>query len=288
MPTHCVIPAKGLRDAISAASAKVAPANQVRLQPVGSGPLVVEQYVLTNPAVNYAAFLLRSVMPTVLHVVIAICTGYAVGSEFSRRHLCAWLRCAGGKPLVALAGKLLPLFAVFFVLLAIDALILDGGFELSFHGNVGLIVVAAMRFILAYQSLAALLQLLVRELAFGLTLTAIITSPAFGFAGIGLPVLAMGAFARGWGSLLPLRWYLQILVDQAERGAPVQASALPLGILAGMATVLFVLAWPRLRGLPASGRWKKNPCRRMGQVRGRFGHFSASGVGLSPIAVSSA
>ena len=244
--------------------------------------------MLTNPAVNYAAFLLRSVMPTVLHVVIAICTGYAVGSEFSRRHLCAWLRCAGGKPLVAPAGKLLPLFAVFFVLLAIDALILDGGFELSFHGNVGLIVVAAMRFILAYQSLAALLQLLVRELAFGLTLTAIITSPAFGFAGIGLPVLAMGAFARGWGSLLPLRWYLQILVDQAERGAPVQASALPLGILAGMATVLFVLAWLRLRGLPASGRWKKNPCRRMGQVRGRFGHFSASGVGLSPIAVSSA
>jgi ABC-2 type transport system permease protein len=253
------ITAKGLRDAISAASAEVAPANQVRFQPVGSGPLVVEQYVLTNPAVNYAAFLLRSVMPTVLHVVIAICTGYAVGSEFSRRNLRAWLRCAGGKPLVALAGKLLPLFAVFFVLLAIDALILDGGFELSFHGNVGLIVIAAMLFILAYQSLAALLQLLVRELAFGLSLTAIITSPAFGFAGIGLPVLAMGAFARGWGSLLPLRWYLQILVDQAERGAPVQASALPLGILAGMAVGLFTLAWLRLRRLPAARPAEEEP-----------------------------
>ena len=89
-------------------------------------------------------------------------------------------------------------------------------------------------------SLAALLQLLVRELAFGLSLTAIITSPAFGFAGIGLPVLAMSGFARGWGSLLPLRWYLQILVDQAERGAPVQASAVPLAILAGMTTAALV------------------------------------------------
>jgi ABC-2 type transport system permease protein len=244
------ITASALRGAISAASSQVAPANQVRLQPVGSGPLVVEQYVLTNPEVNYAAFLLRAVMPTVLHVVIAICTGYAVGSEFSRRSRRAWLRCAGGKPLTALAGKLLPLFVVFFFLLAIDALILDSGFALSFRGNIGLIVAAAMLFILAYQSLATLLQLLVRDLAFGLSLTAIITSPAFGFAGIGLPVLAMGGFARGWGSLLPLRWYLQILVDQAERGAPVQGSALPLGILAAMAVVLFALAWLRLSRFP--------------------------------------
>jgi ABC-2 type transport system permease protein len=253
------ITASALRNAISAASAQVAPANQVRLQPVGSGPLLVEQYVLTNPAVNYAAFLLRAVMSTVLHVVIAICTGYAVGSEFSRRNRRAWLRCAGGKPLIALAGKLLPLFAVFFVMLAINGLILEGGFELSFHGNIGLIVAAAMLFVLAYQSLAALLQLLVRDLATGLSLTAIITSPAFGFAGIGLPVLAMGGFARGWGSLLPLRWYLQILVDQAERGSPVQASALPLAILAGMAVLLFSLTWLRLRRLPTARPPEEEP-----------------------------
>src|SRR5262249_47673755 len=87
------IASKALRDAISAASAQLAPVNQVRLQPVGSGQLVVEQYVLTNPAVNYAAFLLRTIMPTVLHVVIAIATGYAVGTEFSRRSRRAWLRC---------------------------------------------------------------------------------------------------------------------------------------------------------------------------------------------------
>jgi ABC-2 type transport system permease protein len=243
------ITAKGLRDAISAATADVAPVNAVRLQPIGSGPLVVEQYVLTNPAVNYAGFLLRTIMPTVLHVVIAIATGYAVGTEFSRRSRRAWLRCAGGRPFIALIGKMLPLFVVFFVLLSVDALILDGGFELSYRGNVGLIVVAAMLFILAYQSLATLFQLLVRNLAFGLSLTAIVTSPAFGFAGIGLPVLAMGGFARGWGSLLPLRWYLQVLVDQADRGAPVQSSATPFLILAGMAFGLFLLAWLRLARL---------------------------------------
>ena len=101
------IASKALRDAISAASAGFSPVREVRLQPVGSGPLVVEQYVLTNPAINYAAFLLRAVMPTVLHVIIAIATGYAVGSEFSRRSRRAWLRCAGGNALVcALLGSM--------------------------------------------------------------------------------------------------------------------------------------------------------------------------------------
>jgi ABC-2 type transport system permease protein len=243
------ITAKALRDVISAASAQIAPVNQVRLQPVGSGPLVAEQYVLTNPAVNYAAFLLRAVMPTVLHVVIAITTGYAVGTEFSRRSRRAWLRCAGGNAFVALLGKLLPLFAVFFVLLAIDGLILHAGFELSYRGSVGLIVLAAALFVLAYQALAALVQLLVHNLALGLSLTAIITSPAFGFAGVGLPVLAMSGFARGWGAMLPLRWYLQLLIDQAARGSPVQASAAPLAVLVTMAFGLLGLAWLRLRRL---------------------------------------
>jgi ABC-2 type transport system permease protein len=244
------ITAKALRDAISAASADIAPGNRVRLQPIGSGPLVVEQYVLTNPAVNYAAFLLRVIMPTVLHVVIAIATGYAVGSEFSRRSRRTWLRCAGGSAVTALLGKLLPLFAVFFTLLAVDALILHAGFELPYRGDIGLIIAAAALFVFAYQALAALLQLLVRNLAFGLSLTAIITSPAFGFAGVGLPVHAMGGFARGWGALLPLRWYLQVLIDQAARGSPLRASALPMAVLASMAMGLFALACLRLRRLP--------------------------------------
>ena len=52
----------------------------------------------------------------ILHVIIAISAGYAVGSEFGRRSMRAWLTCAGGNPIVALAGKLAPLFGIFFVI----------------------------------------------------------------------------------------------------------------------------------------------------------------------------
>ena len=60
------------------------------------GPgLVPEEYVLANPALNYAQFLLRAVLPTVLHVVIAISAGLAVGSEFRRRSMRAWWDISG-------------------------------------------------------------------------------------------------------------------------------------------------------------------------------------------------
>ena len=264
------IASRGLSDAISDGLSRLSPLHDVRLPSAGGGSLVVEQYVLTNPALNYAGFLLRAVMPTTLHVVIGIATAYAIGTEFSRRSRRAWLRCAGGSPLIALAGKLLPLFALFFALLAIEALILHAGFELPYRGNVLMIVVAAMLFIVAYQSLAALLLLLVRNLALGLSLVAIIASPAFGYAGVGMPVLAMNGFAQFWGGLLPIRWYQQILFDQAARGSPVHASAPSFAILAGMALGLFVLAWWRLSRLSSeSQREEEVPLPRDGRGIGR-------------------
>jgi ABC-2 type transport system permease protein len=237
---------RALQDAIKGAIATV---TSETTQPRTVGPLVVEQYVLTNPALNYAQFLLRAVLPTVLHVIVGIAAAYAVGSEFARRGLRAWLRCAGGSPLVALVGKLAPLLAVFICLMAVIMLVIHGAYQIPFRGDAVMVVAAACLLIAAYLGFAALLALLVRNLAFGLSFTAIFCSPAFGFAGVGFPTIAMSPFAHVWGAVLPLRWYIQILFDQAARGAPVASSALPFAALAGLAILYAGLAWWRLASL---------------------------------------
>jgi len=213
------------------------------------GPLVVEQYVLTNPALNYAQFLLRAILPTVLHIVIAISAGYAVGSEFGSRDMREWLATAGDSMLIALVGKLAPYFGIFLLMMAVGLGIIHGIFEIPFRGDPVLVGAGACLLIVAYLSLGALLQLLVRNLAFGLSLTGIICSPAFGFAGVGFPVLAMNIFSRAWGAMLPLRWYIQILFDQAARGVPARDSAEPFMMLGGLAVIYFSLAWLRLRAI---------------------------------------
>ncbi|WDZ79152.1 ABC transporter permease (plasmid) [Ensifer adhaerens] len=213
------------------------------------GPLVVEQYVLTNPALNYAQFLLRAILPTVLHVVVAIAGGYAVGSEFGSRSMSEWLATAGGSSLTALVGKLLPYFAIFLLMMAVVLGIIHGLYEIPFRGNPILVAAAACLLIIAYLSVGALFQLLMRNLASGLSLTGIFCSPAFGYAGVGFPILAMNTFAQSWGMLLPLRWYIQILFDQAARGVPAQDSITPFLALGALAALYFLLSWIRLRSI---------------------------------------
>ena len=64
----------------------------------------------------------------------------------------------------------------------------------------------------------------------------------------------MSEFARGWGTLLPLRWYIQLLFDQAARGVPVGDSAEPFMMLGGLAVLYFVLSWWRLHALSLAVR----------------------------------
>lgn len=244
--------AKALTDAINGGIAALTPPRSPA--PAAVGSLKVEQYVLTNPAFNYAQFLLRAVLPMVLHVVVGIGTCYAVGSEFRRRRFATWLRCAGGRPMVALAGKLAPLFMIFILQMVVVLLIIHRAYQIPFRGDAVMMALAAFLLIGAYQGLAATLVMLVKDLPLGLSLTGIVVSPAFGYAGVGFPVFGMNAFAYHWGQILPLRWYMQILFDQAARGAPVADSAPAFAVLAGLAFLYLACAGLRLAGLRRSAR----------------------------------
>jgi len=243
------IASSGLGDSLSAATKSAAERAAPKAARIGS--LVPELIALVNPARNYAQFLLRTLLPMVIHVVVALAAGYSVGSEFRRRSVRAWLRCAGGNPIVALAGKLAPLFAIFFFIMLSVPLILEGIFEISFKGDVPMIVAAGSLMVIGYLALGALLQLLVLDLATGLGLTGLIVSPAFGFAGVGFPIIAMNAFSTAWGAILPVRWYMAVLLGQAARGLPLQESARPFAALAGLATLYALLALLRLRSVAA-------------------------------------
>jgi ABC-2 type transport system permease protein len=248
--TAAGIASSGLSESLSAAAKRAAERTAPKAPRIGS--LVAETIVLVNPQRNYAQFLLRTLLPMVLHVIIAIAAGYAVGSEFSRRSMRTWLACAGGDPIVALAGKLAPLFAIFFILGLSQVLILEGLLGIGFKGDVPMILAAGTLMLIGYLALGALMQLLVRDLATGLGLTGVIVSPAFGYAGVGFPTFAMNAFAQVWSAILPVSWYMAVLLGQAARGLPLAESARPFAALAMLAVLYSLLAFLRLRALARS------------------------------------
>jgi ABC-2 type transport system permease protein len=249
--TAAGIAASSLSDSLSDAVERAAPPAAPKARRIGS--LVAETIILVNPARNYAQFLLRALLPMVIHVVIALAAGYAVGSEFRRRSMRSWLACAGGNPIVALAGKLAPLFAIFFAIMLAMPLSLEGTLGIEFKGVLPMMVAAASLLLIGYLALGALMQLLLRDLATGLGLTSLIVSPAFGYAGVGFPTLGMNAFSQIWSAMLPVRWYMAVLLGQAARGLPLADSARPFAALAALATIYSLLAIFRLRSIARRG-----------------------------------
>src|SRR4029077_848148 len=251
--TAAGIASSGLGDSLSAAAAAAAPAKRAAPAPAAIGTMTGETIALVNPQKNYAQFLLRALLPTIIHVVITLAAGYSVGSEFRRRDARAWLESAGGDPVVALARKLAPLFGIFFLIMLAEPLVLEGVLQVPFRGDLPLMIAAGSLLIIAYLSLGALLQLLTGDLATRLGLAGLIASPAFGYAGVGFPTIGMNAFAQVWSAILPLRWYMAVLLGQAARGLPVSDSAVPFAARAVLTVLCAGLALLRMASLKRKG-----------------------------------
>ena len=255
--TPAGIASSGLSDALSAAAAVAAPASRTAPAPAST------EHSRGDHLTGQSAKELRAVPVTRAAADDHpygdhLAAGYSVGSEFRRRDARAWLESAGGDPVAALAGKLAPLFGIFVLIMLAEPLFLEGALEIPFRGDVPLMVAAGCLLIVAYLSLGALLQLLTGDLATGLGLAGLIASPAFGYAGVGFPTVGMNAFAQVWGAMLPLRWYMAVLLGQAARGLPVSDSAVPFAALAGLALLYAVLALLRMASLTRKG-WFETP-----------------------------
>src|SRR5258708_37771189 len=105
--------------AFSPAASVGPPAKGAAPAPASMGTLAAETIALVNPQKNYAQFLLRALLPTIIHGVITLAGGYSVGSEFRRRDARAWLESAGGDPIVSLSGTIAPPFGISFTVMVV-------------------------------------------------------------------------------------------------------------------------------------------------------------------------
>lgn len=209
-------------------------------------PIPVQTHTLFNPTQNYTHFLLASVLPAVLQVVIVVASVYTVGLDAETPHRLRILRRLGNGLWAAMLGKLLPYTLLFVAVLGGSDAVLFGLFELPLRGNPFLLLAAGVLFIMACQFYGLMLALFLRPLASAVSLATLIVSPAFGFMGIGFPRLGMNTFAYWWGATLPGTWYLTARIDQTVRGTPMDLSFHPILILLAFVIGLALLAGLKL------------------------------------------
>ncbi len=218
-------------------------------------PIRADIHALFNPQLNYVAYLFTALFPTLLHIFVLLAAVNSFGSELREGTGAQWLATARGSLLRAVVGKLLPSTVAFVGLAATAMALLFGVAGVPLAGSFGLLLLGTLLFVLAYQGMGVLLVALFANLRFATSVAAFVASPAFAYAGVTFPTMAMPPFARFWGALLPLTHYLKLLIDQAMKGAPVSVSAPSLLALLAFAMVAPLLAWPRLRRIVNDPRY---------------------------------
>jgi ABC-2 type transport system permease protein len=213
---------------------------------VSTQSIPLQAHALFNPAFDYVHFLLAALIPTVLQIIAAAATAYAISLDFGPgRYPQVLMRMAGGV-LPAMLGKILPYTVVFLLILGLSDMALYGWLAVPLRGSLWLMATGALFFVLAVQSIGALAFVVTRDMGRAASIIAVITAPAFGFMGLGFPREAMAPLAQAWGAVIPGTWYVQLRIDQSLRDTPVEISAMSVLWLAAIAGVLCLLVLLRL------------------------------------------
>nr|WP_314648915.1 ABC transporter permease [uncultured Porphyromonas sp.] len=209
-------------------------------------PIRVQLEVMSNPWLNYSAYLTTTILPGVLQLMIFLITSYSIGVEIKRRTARSWLATAGGSMVRALVGKLLPHTLIFLLVGWSLQGLLYGWMGYPLQSSWWTMAGAMLALVLSAQSLGAFFVALVPILRMSLSLGSLLGMLSFSISGMSIPVSTMSPAVQALSHIFPLRYYYQIGINQALVGAPwVEAMPLYLGLLAFLLLPLVTL--PRLR-----------------------------------------
>ena len=209
-------------------------------------PIVVRTEVMSNPWLNYSAYLTTTILPGILQLMVLLLTSYSIGIEIKRGTASEWLRLARGSMSRALLGKLLPQTLLFLLSGWMIQGILYGWMGYPLQSGWGAMALAMLLLILAAQALGVFFIALIPVLRMGMSLGSLLGMLSFSISGMSIPVSAMMPPMQALAYIFPLRYYFQIGISEALLGAPF-SEALPhyLGLLAFLFLPLLML--PRLR-----------------------------------------
>ncbi|MBK6404390.1 MAG: ABC transporter permease [Holophagales bacterium] len=200
---------------------------------------------LFNPGLDYLAFLVPALGPTLLSIFVLVGAVHALGAELRDGTAGAWL-AAGGSATRAVVGTLLPQTLHFTALGLVATALQFRLLGIPLRGSPLLVAFATLLLVLAYQAVGLLIVALSANLRLASSAAAFYGGPAFAFTGVTFPTFGMPLAAKAWGALLPLTHYLDLLLGQAMRGAPPSTSLAPLAALAAFVFLVPPLALWRM------------------------------------------
>lgn len=199
-------------------------------------PVTVDTNPLNNPWISYGIYLASVLMPAFVFMFAMFTAAYSIGQETKERTADAWLQCAGGSVVLALAGKLLPQMLIFGVTGMLYLSILYGYMYFPLNSGFFPMFLAMILLVLAAQGFAVFMTGMARRNRIALSSCALWGVLSFSISGFTYPATSMPQLIQILCNLFPVRHYYLLYVDQALNGIPMAYSWQPY-----IALVLFVL-----------------------------------------------
>ena len=210
-------------------------------------PIVIDTHPLNNPWINYSVYLNNTFMPGVLMLLIFMITVFSIGVEIKERTARQWMRMSNNSIWIALAGKLLPHTAVFFLMGICYNVYLYGFLDFPCNSGILPMLLATLCLVLASQSMGILMIGTLPTLRLGLSFASLWGVLSFSMCGLSFPAMGMHPILQALANLFPLRHYFLIYVDQALNGYSMTYSWINYVALLLFMLLPFLIA-PRLKG----------------------------------------
>ncbi|MDD3593189.1 MAG: ABC transporter permease [Candidatus Gastranaerophilales bacterium] len=178
----------------------------------------VDEHIHSNPYLNYSYFLSYAAFAHTFQIIIIFLVIWSLGVEFKEGTTKEWLETANNSIFAAVFGKLAVYMVCFLVLMTIAYGTYVLAYSAPFEANLIFLTLGTFCFILAYQMAGVIFVAVLSNLRFALSSGAFYTSLGLTFAGMTYPAMAMPPFAQFYSALLPIRPYVNLVIDQMMRG----------------------------------------------------------------------
>lgn len=208
-------------------------------------PITIEAHFIANPWSNYAIYLVSTILPGILALVVLMLTIFAIGYELKCQTCHEWLEAAGGNYTVAMIGKLIP-YTILFLVLGIGCeVILFRFMHFPVNGSLTRLMLSMILFVFAEEAMGICIIGLLPTLRDAVSIGALYGMLGFSLSGFTYPVMNMLPAIQAWSNLVPLRHYYRIYVNEALMAAPI-TNSIPACLALCAFLILPILVSPRL------------------------------------------
>lgn len=183
-------------------------------------PVRIDGHMLFNPWGNYAIYLLTTILPGTLGIIVLMLTIFSVGIELKDSTSHDWLRAAGKDYYAAMVGKLLPYTILFFVLAMSFLTIMYTALHFPMNGRAWMLILNVLGLIISMQCFGVILIGLLPVLRDALSAGALLGMMNFTMSGFTFPNIGMLPCIRSVAYLFPLRHHYLAYVNEALLQAP--------------------------------------------------------------------